>query len=190
MLSSLAPSRRLHSGTALAFAVKVSMAIRSLITGATHLATRIVADELHTKKSPPPPKTQHPNEPPIALLILRAGAGFAGLAGAWLILSPFVLPTNYPTAAAWNDVICGIVVLVLMGLKSAIWQWRWCTWVGIALGLWILFAPWILQHSNHDIALRNETVSAMAVILGSSISMMATMYGMGPPPLVEAERST
>jgi hypothetical protein len=111
------------------------------------------------------------------------------LAGAWLILSPFVLPTDYPIGATWNDVICGILVIVLMGLKAGVPGWRWCAWAGIALGLWILFSPWILEHSSHVIALRNETISAMAVILGCSISAMATMYGMGAPPVLEEKRS-
>lgn len=165
------------------------MAIRPFLSGVTHLASRIVTDELHPKKNAPPPKAGSP-VPATALLILRAGAGFAGLAGAWLIVSPFVLPTDYPGGATCNDVICGIAVIVLMGLKSAVPRWRWCAWVGIALGLWILFSPWIMQHSIHAIALRNETISAIAVILGCSISAMATMYGIGAPPLVEPGRSS
>lgn len=37
------------------------------------------------------------------------------LAGIWLIIAPFVLGYSVVTAALWNDIIVGIVVVVLAG---------------------------------------------------------------------------
>ncbi len=40
--------------------------------------------------------------------------------GVWLIIAPFVLSYTFVTAALWNDIIVGIVVVVLAGWAALV----------------------------------------------------------------------
>jgi hypothetical protein len=124
--------------------------------------------------------------PPFAKLVVRAAAGFAAIVGIWLIASGWVFPVRYPTAGRWNNVAVGIIVILMMGALGRT-PARWNCWAGIIIGLWLMFSPWILGHPAHRMAQRNEVVSAMAIILASSVALMATMYMFGPPPILKGD---
>jgi len=85
------------------------------------------------------------------------------LLGIWLIVTPFWF--NYTTGAArWNQVIIGIVVVVLSGLRALLPSQRWLSnLVGLA-GLWAIVAPFILNY-NMAGAYWNEVIVGIIVAL-------------------------
>lgn len=59
--------------------------------------------------------------------------------GLWLITSPPIL--GYPdTPMIVNDIVCGVLVLVL-GALSLSWHFAWVRFVTAIVGVWLLFAP-------------------------------------------------
>ena len=58
---------------------------------------------------------QHSFKVPFVII----GSLIAAAAGAWLIASPYVIGYTHWTFGHWNDVVCGIIVIVL-GIASAL----------------------------------------------------------------------
>lgn len=127
-------------------------------------------------------------EAPFAATLARMAAGAVALAGVWLMVSPWVLPGQYPVGGTWDNMACGLTIAVLMGMKARRPMVRWYEWAAIGVGLWVLVAPWILGHWSHVVAVRNEVVTATLVCLIASGSALATMYMLGPPMILSEER--
>lgn len=81
--------------------------------------------------------------------------------GAWLIVSPFWL--NYTSSAArWDQVILGIVVVVLAGLRAIAPRQQWLSFLtGLAM-IWAVIAPFILSY-NRSVSYWNEIIVAIVV---------------------------
>jgi hypothetical protein len=101
--------------------------------------------------------------------------GFAASAinvviGLWLIISPWALGYSQ-TTAMWNDVIVGIALIVLAGIRAAAPDRRaGLSWVNVVIGLWLFLAPFILQYSSWAVvgaeaAIWNDMVMGIAVIV-------------------------
>lgn len=96
--------------------------------------------------------------------------------GAWLIISPFIL--NYTSSAArWDQVIIGIAVVVLAGIRTFMPSQRWLSsLVGLA-GLWAIIAPFILSY-DRSVAYWNQiiigAVIALVAFVNSSMSVERT----------------
>lgn len=96
--------------------------------------------------------------------------------GAWLIVSPFWL--NYTSSAArWNQVILGIIVMVLAFLRAILPRLQGLSFlIGLAM-IWAIIAPFILSYSR-GVAYWNEII--VAIIIGilafwnSSIHVLGT----------------
>lgn len=108
---------------------------------------------------------------------VRTASGLDVLAAIWLIFAPFILGYSGVTAAVWNDIIVGIVIGVLAisrttreGVKVA-----WPSWVNVILGIWLIFAPFILGYSTNTAALWND------IILGIIVAVLATWSGVSTP---------
>lgn len=70
------------------------------------------------------------------------------LAGAWLIIAPFVLHYTNATTRT-NDILIGVIVAVLALFRGAIPSKNtWLSWVNLILGLWLIVAPFILGYAN------------------------------------------
>jgi len=76
--------------------------------------------------------------------------------GAWLFFSPFYLGYDSTTGiAAANSYIVGALVAVFAVCSLANPE-RWEERINLALGMWLIIAPFVLQfHANH-IAIANE----------------------------------
>ncbi len=74
------------------------------------------------------------------------------LLGIWLFVSPWAIgfhesiPDN-----SWNFYVvgAGFVVFAALGLASG---WFWGEWINLALGIWLILAPWILFFNEHHAA--------------------------------------
>ncbi|HZZ99712.1 MAG TPA: SPW repeat protein [Candidatus Paceibacterota bacterium] len=105
----------------------------------------------------------------------RAMSGINVAIGIWLILAPFVLAYAAGLVAIRNDIIVGAIVLVLslIGLAARNIGLR---WVNILLGIWLLFAPFVLGYASYGAAFWNDIIFGVLVIIFSSIgAASATM---------------
>lgn len=82
--------------------------------------------------------------------------------GSALFLTPWVLSFTDLGLAAWNAWLCGGVV-ACVALVALIAYEPWEQWHGVAIGLWLMLAPWVLGFT--------AAVGAVAahVILGAMI---------------------
>lgn len=94
-------------------------------------------------------------------------SGLNLVAGIWLILAPFILGYG-GTVAALNDLVVGIVVgvVALVRMFSAL-RTNWLSWVNAVAGLWLIFAPSILDYTT-AVARTNDIVLGI-IILALSI---------------------
>ncbi len=55
----------------------------------------------------------------LAATLPATGAAYLEIVcGAWLIIAPFVLRYSGAAAAVWNDVVCGIIALVVAAIAA------------------------------------------------------------------------
>jgi len=86
------------------------------------------------------------------------------LFGAWLAVSPYV-PGFATTAslAMWSTLVAGLVLIAMSAL--AIWKQKaWEEWLLLALGVWLLVAPFALGFLGLTNAAINSVV--MGVLVG------------------------
>lgn len=79
---------------------------------------------------------------------ILGAAGGVVLAGAWLIVSPYVLSYD-GRDAAWNPILAGalILLLALARLTFAVWLSA-ISWINVALGTWLLgTSAWLAESS-------------------------------------------
>lgn len=101
----------------------------------------------------------------------------AGL-GAWLIIAPFVLPyfasPEIVFPAPYNDVVCGILILILGALRwSKPLDNVWASYTNAGIGAWLVIAPFVLAPYSFG-ATVNDVVIGLLVIALSIASAGAT----------------
>jgi hypothetical protein len=113
-----------------------------------------------------------------ALKYERRAVTFSGLdflAGVWLFISPFVLSFQHVNFAAANDVMFGMLIALF-----AVYRYRnpafnrGVSWLNFALGIWILVCPVVCGFAWSHVAMINNVIVGLAVILFSAISATAT----------------
>lgn len=93
--------------------------------------------------------------------------------GAWLIIAPFLFAVSAP--ALWNDVIVGVLVLILAGVRVSKPSpaTRSASWTNVALGAWLIIAPFVLAYTSAA-ATWND------VVVGVLIAALALWSGYSP----------
>jgi hypothetical protein len=94
------------------------------------------------------------------------------LLGAWLIVTPFWFGYTSGTAK-WNQLIIGIVVMVLAALRLLAPAQKWLSFLTGIAGIWAIIAPFILTYDRAG-AYWNE------VIVGILVTIVA-FYNSGLP---------
>lgn len=81
--------------------------------------------------------------------------------GVWLFLAPwFGLGESQP--AAWNSWIFGLAIAVLaIGAISQPQKWE--EWTNLAIGVWLILAPFVLGFSGETGALWNHVIIGVLV---------------------------
>lgn len=93
-------------------------------------------------------------------------------AGAWLIVSPWVLGFSGMTAAMWTMVATGIVLgAVALGATFVPRQWE--EWTEVALAACLAVSPWVLVFRSNETAMVNAVLVA-AVILVLALWVLVT----------------
>ena len=119
------------------------------------------------------------------------------LLGAWLATSPFVFgtfaedtfreavvrvsqerglwePSFRSTLTAWNDVISGLLIMVL-GALSLSYRLSWAQWANTAVGIWLLFAPLIFWTPSAAVYANDTFVGALVIAFSILVPMMPGM---------------
>jgi len=90
------------------------------------------------------------------------------VAGALLLLSPWVIGFSGESTAAWSAWISGAVIAaVALGALVAFHQWQ--GWGNVAAGAWTLIAPWALGFAA------NGGATVAHVILGAVVAVAAAI---------------
>lgn len=108
-------------------------------------------------------------------------SGLNVLVGLWLIVAPWVL--NYRNTGDgfngyWNDVVIGIAIAVLaLARTAAPRSFEGLSWVNIALGIWLIIAPFVLAYNigtDAPAARWNDIACGIVVLVLASVSVAAT----------------
>jgi len=100
-------------------------------------------------------------------------------AGAWLILSAFLLDYGLSEGrAAWpvavNFVLCGSLA-VLLGVSALVSFRIWEEWLDLALGVWLTMSPWVLESVSAPSATWNAVICGVVIgAMGLWASISAT----------------
>lgn len=101
----------------------------------------------------------------IAISNARTASGLNIVAGLWLIIAPFVLVYYEAVTPMWNDIIIGLLLVCLAGLRvSRPITSAWASWVNVALGVWLVLAPFVLGYAALATPLWNDIVLGIVVI--------------------------
>ena len=90
--------------------------------------------------------------------------------GIVLFLSPWLFGFANVQDAAMNAHIVGAIIFVI-AISEVIAFKMWEEWIGIAAGVWLLFAPFILGFSAHVEAVATHVMIGLATILFAVWSM-------------------
>ncbi|MGE5512088.1 MAG: SPW repeat protein [Bacteroidota bacterium] len=86
--------------------------------------------------------------------------------GVCLLLAPWVLGFTAEAAAAWTAWISGAVIaLVALGALVAFAEWE--EWINLALGVWVIIAPWVAAFSE------NVSARGVHVAVGIAVAVLA-----------------
>jgi hypothetical protein len=88
------------------------------------------------------------------------------LLGVWLAVSPWVLGFGEQTAAMWNALILG-VVLVVFSLLELGFPEKWEEWVNMLAGVWLVIAPFALGFTSHFVA------SVDTMLIGAAATLLS-----------------
>lgn len=84
--------------------------------------------------------------------------------GVWLFVSPWLLGVSDSTAAAWTAWISGLVLLGISLFALAQPTATVDEGIGVALGVVLVLAPWVLGYSDLGRAVVNSLITGLLVI--------------------------
>jgi hypothetical protein len=91
-------------------------------------------------------------------------------AGAWLAVMPWIFGFGDNHAAVINAIIVALILLAFSTL-ALVWVEAWEEWVGIALGVWLIVAPWALGFGDRRLASGLHAITG-ALVAGVAIFEM------------------
>ncbi|GAA5058686.1 hypothetical protein HNP84_005462 [Thermocatellispora tengchongensis] len=100
---------------------------------------------------------------------VQVADGLTLLSGVYLALSPWIVGFTERGALTVNNLIVGIAVALLaLGFSSAFGRTYGIAWVAPLLGLWTIFAPWIIRGDQATTATiwNNVIVGIIITVLG------------------------
>lgn len=95
---------------------------------------------------------------------IRTASGINAILGLWLIIAAFAMGGTQ--AASWNDLLTGIVVLVLAGARMSepIGWTKAASWANAAIGLWLIFAPFVLSYTT-NVERWNDIIAGILLLI-------------------------
>ena len=95
---------------------------------------------------------------------IRTASAINLLLGIWLIIAAFTITVS--REAYWNDLIVGIIVLILAAtrLSRPTEGTKPASWVNAAIGVWLIAAPFILSYESDQEMWNDIIVGALVLI--------------------------
>ena|SRR5690606_21343329 len=95
---------------------------------------------------------------------IRTASAINLLLGIWLIIAAFTVTVSQE--AYWNDLIVGIVILILAAtrLSRPTEGTKPASWVNAAIGVWLIAAPFILSYASDQEMWNDIIVGALVLI--------------------------
>ena len=110
---------------------------------------------------------------------IKTASGVNLVLGIWLIIAPFILGYEIATSVA-NDVTIGIIIAILAAARAfGAYRAAWLSWFNVALGVWLLIAPFILFYAS-SAAVWNDIIVGIIVICLGVWSAMASRRSRPP----------
>ncbi len=98
----------------------------------------------------------------------RTLSWLVAIGGLWELVAPFILKYTATSAAMWDAVIVGIV-LIILGVWAALSKvestMRTLNWINALLGLWLVIAPFVLKYTTVSAALWNDIIVGVVVLV-------------------------
>jgi hypothetical protein len=106
---------------------------------------------------------------------VATASGLDVLAGAWLVISPFVLAFSSMNGARVNNIALGIVI----GLISLFRVFNprvgsGLSWLNALFGIWVVVSPWVVGFSRTQTAMVNNVVTGAVVVVLAVWSALAS----------------
>ena len=106
---------------------------------------------------------------------VKLASGLNIALGAWLAVASFILGYSGIAAARWNDIIVGLIILVLAWARVANpSRMTAASWTNVVLGLWLIAAPFVLGYSGTAAPLWNDIIVGVVVAALGTWSALAT----------------
>ena len=110
----------------------------------------------------PQPRRTSPNDE----VGTKTSGGLNIVAGIWLIISPFILGYGNLPSATWNDIVLGIIVLVVAWVRIANSPAiPGIAWTNVIAGVWLFVSPWIFNYYQQPNPLWNNLVLGVIVFI-------------------------
>ena len=92
--------------------------------------------------------------------------------GVWLIIAPFILSYD-KSVAYWNEVITGVIVVVLGAVHLLAPHMNWSSWVNGLAGIWLILSPFFFGYSA-AVAYWNQIIFGIliAIIAYGNVGML------------------
>lgn len=95
------------------------------------------------------------------------------VAGLGLLLSPWYLGYASETFAAWNAWIIGAAVALIAAVALFAFH-KTEEWINLVLGLWAVFAPWLLGFAALSMATAAHVVAGLVVAIVAAANLWFT----------------
>lgn len=83
---------------------------------------------------------------------------------AFLFVSPWLFAFTSIATASWNAWICGAIIAAL-ALAAIVRFAEWEEWINVALGAWLVIAPWVLGFSAVPAAMWTHVMLGLVIIV-------------------------
>jgi len=117
-------------------------------------------------------------EAPSWIAQVKIASALTVTAALWLIAAPFVLGYSSLPAPTITDVIVGILVLILAGVRWAgPFQAVGLSWAIVGLGLWLILAPFVFGYATVSAPTSNQMAMGVVIAALGTWSALAAAWG-------------
>jgi hypothetical protein len=101
--------------------------------------------------------------------------------GFWVLVAPFILGFSDQRGAVWNNVISGIIIMVVAGVR--IWGGvsSKVSWINAFMGIWLIISPWAAIFDSGSGFAWNQVIVGIIVAIASALSATASQSYPEPP---------
>lgn len=108
---------------------------------------------------------------------IRLASGAAGVAGLWMIASPFALGFSSLPVPTTNAVVIGAIVVILSAIRFfGAYSQAWLSWITVALGLWLFISPWVLDYAGITRPTSNDVGIGIIIAALAAWSALSTAW--------------